>query len=132
MNYFKYMAQYIGGGFAKAIDLSKYGPTAAESIGNAILMLFQSGGGSLAFDDAGSFWEDVKTEKILTLRIAMGSYEFIVTAPVIYREAISKNVYQVAFSVMLYDGQSKATYKIEVVINRSIDSNGATIYVKVS
>lgn len=115
----------------KVIDLSQYG-SATDSISNVILWLFQTGGSSHAFDDVGSFWEDVKTERILTLQIPMGSLEFIVTAPVIYREASSKKVYQVAFSVMLYENTKNSTHNINVVINRYEGSNGATVYVKVS
>lgn len=127
MNYFKYMAQYIGGGFTKTIDLSKYG-TGGNTIGTAILMNFGQGGGSATLEDVGSFWEDVKTEKPMTLILPQDNEYFVIPGPIIYREA--ERVLQVSFTTMLWT--DNGTYKIDVCVMPLASYQSATVVVKVS
>jgi hypothetical protein len=79
MNYFKYMAQYIGGGYGgdsvKIIDLATYqivaegGSTA--NLNNVALLAF---GYQQTFKGTGAaaFWNDVHTNRPLRLQIDMG------------------------------------------------------------
>lgn len=132
MNYFKYMAQYIGGGFTKTIDLSKYG-TSSSNIANAIIALVGQGGGNTVIDDVGSFWDDVNTEEQLKLKLDyMSGQHFVIPAPIIFRK--EDGVIQVAFSVLLNNNGTLLDLKVNIAYkgNAAIYNAGAYLTVKVS
>lgn len=116
----------VGGLVPKVVNLNAYG---SPSIAQAILGLFQSGGGDSTMM-CGAFWTDVTTDNPLVLTLPQNeTMGFHIHEPVVFK--INGQVRQIGFFALLRD---TSVHEIKVNLYNSFDENGdyCTVNVKVS
>ena len=109
MNYFKYMASFIGGGdLPLVIDLDQYG------IGSAILGLFQQGGGQTNIDNVPQFWNEVATNKPLRMTMAFDVATIWIDQSVRVIVEATASVVQLAFAFSIFN--NGGIYNVSVAL----------------
>ena len=104
----------------KVIDLDKYG------IGNVILGLFASGGGTQILGNMGQFWADISTDKELRLIMKYDPFYFVIDQ---CARMIGSSAVQLSYN-FLVTNETGTSFNISVSIVRN-DGN-AVVIVKVT